>query len=162
MWEQQTDSPAASRPGFRMACQLAANYGWDIVHMDLKTAFLQGERDDETRNIICALPKEAGHPPHMAARMKKPAYGLNDAPRRWFNVVDQSLRSYGCKPTRSDRCTYVLYSKHHLVQGRLREPVKQSDNQFTSIDNALLEKLLDPLMVTIQGVTIHVASYAYM
>jgi hypothetical protein len=37
-WEQQPDSPGASRPGFRMACQLAANYGWDIVHMDLKTA----------------------------------------------------------------------------------------------------------------------------
>ena len=39
---QQTDSPAASRPGFRMACQAAANIRWNIVHIDLKTAFLQG------------------------------------------------------------------------------------------------------------------------
>ena len=38
----QTDSPTSSRPGFRMLLQLGANRGWDINHMDLKTAFLQG------------------------------------------------------------------------------------------------------------------------
>ena len=43
---QQTDSPAASRAGFRCATQLAANFGWDLFHMDLKTAFLQGEAYD--------------------------------------------------------------------------------------------------------------------
>ena len=36
-------APAASRAGFRCATQLAANYRWDLYHMDLKTAFLQGE-----------------------------------------------------------------------------------------------------------------------
>ena len=120
--EQQKDSPAASRPGFRMACQAAANNHWDIIHMDLKTAFLQGESYDESRNLICELPKEAGQPWYMVARMKKPAYGLNDAPRRWFNVVDKELRHAGCKPARGDRCTYVLYSKtERLAQSRKKE-----------------------------------------
>ena len=45
----------------------------------------------------------------MAARLKRPAYGLNDAPRRWWNVLDTKLRSYGLEPARADRCTYVLY-----------------------------------------------------
>ena len=36
---QQTDS----RPDFRLAIQLAANKLWDLTHIDLKTAFLQGE-----------------------------------------------------------------------------------------------------------------------
>ena len=27
--------------------------------------------------------------------MKKPAYRLNDAPRRWWNILDSALRSYG-------------------------------------------------------------------
>ena len=35
---QQTDSPTATRPGFRLACQLAANRQWDIGQIDLKTA----------------------------------------------------------------------------------------------------------------------------
>ena len=39
---QQTDSPAATRPGFRTSCQMAASKSWNIFHIDLKTAFLQG------------------------------------------------------------------------------------------------------------------------
>ncbi|OLP86666.1 hypothetical protein AK812_SmicGene32182 [Symbiodinium microadriaticum] len=36
-------------------------------------------------------------------------YGLNDAPRRWWNRLDKFLRSVGLEPTRADRCTYVAY-----------------------------------------------------
>ena len=78
---QQTDSPAASRAGFRCATQLAANKRWNLFHMDLKTAFLQGEAYDDTRDIICQIPPEYGYPPYMGARLKKPGYGLIDAPR---------------------------------------------------------------------------------
>ena len=92
--------------------------------MDIKTAFLQGDRFDETRNIVCALPREAGHPLSMVARLKKPAYGLNDAPRHWFNVKDASLWKYGCVPTQGDRCSYIVYSRTHLADKR--QPIKQS------------------------------------
>ena len=78
----QTDSPAASCSGFRCATQFAANCQWDLYHMDLKTAFPQGEAHDETRDTICQIPAECGYPPHIGAEMKKSAYGLNDAPRR--------------------------------------------------------------------------------
>ena len=108
--EQQTDSPTATRPGFRLACQYAANNNLDIRHIDLKTAFLQGQAFDASRDVVCQLPPEAGHPAWMGARMVKPAYGLNDAPRRWWNKVDEKLLSYGMIPTRADRCCYVLYS----------------------------------------------------
>ena len=63
-----------------MACQLAANHNWTLTHMDIKTAFLQGDRYDDTRNVLSALPKEAGYPPHMAARMKKPVMALTTPP----------------------------------------------------------------------------------
>ena len=100
-YDQQTDSPAASRSGFRCATQQAANLGWDLYHMDLKTAFLQGEAYDETRDIICEIPKECGYPPHIGARMKKSAYGLNDAPRRWWQVVDQGTPKLRVSPNKS-------------------------------------------------------------
>ena len=35
----QTDSPASTRPGCRMSCQMAGSRGWDLFHIDLKTAF---------------------------------------------------------------------------------------------------------------------------
>ena len=53
-----------------------------FFHTDLKTAFLQGQFYDVNRDVVCQLPPEAGHPPYIAARLKKPSYGMNDAPRR--------------------------------------------------------------------------------
>ena len=57
---QQTDSPAASRPGFRLAVQTAANNWWDLIHIDLKTAVLQGEAYDESCDLICQIPPDGG------------------------------------------------------------------------------------------------------
>ena len=110
VWDLQTDSPTSTRPGFRLQCQAAANRQWDVTHVDLKTAFLQGDSFVGDRNVICQLPPEAGHPPHIGARLKRAAYGLNDAPRLWWNRPDKALRTYGLVPTRADRCCYVLYS----------------------------------------------------
>ena len=45
----------------------------------------------------------------MAARLKRAAYGLNDAPRLWWNRLDGKLLSYGLILTRADRCCCVLY-----------------------------------------------------
>ena len=41
--------------------------------------------------------------------LRKPGYGLNDAPRRWWQIIDKALLDCGLVPTRADRCTYVLY-----------------------------------------------------
>ena len=139
--DQQTDSPAASRSGFRLAIQAASNKGWNIFHMDLKTAFLQGEAYDQSRDIICQIPPEMGYPPHIGARMKKPAYGLNDAPRRWWNILDSALRSYGLVPTRADRCTYVYYGKQLPKPALVSE--KKSSTTF-DLDGAV-DYLMDPV-----------------
>ena len=89
---------------------------WDLFHIDLKTAFLQGPSYDVNRDVVCQLPPEAGHPPYIAARLKKPPHGMNDAPRRWWNILDKALRTCCMIPTRADRCCYVLYS----IQSRER------------------------------------------
>ena len=100
----QTDSPASTRPGFRMSCHMAASQGCNLFHIDLKTTFLQGQSYDVNCDVVCQLPAEAGHPPYIAARLKKPAYGMNDAPRRWWNILDKVLCSFRMVPTRADRC----------------------------------------------------------
>ena len=72
------------------------------------------------------FPKECGYPPHIGARMKKSAYGLNDAPRRWWQVVDKALLSYGLVPTRADRCTYILYGERKFSTSvTKKEPQKE-------------------------------------
>ena len=57
--------------------------------------------------MLCQLPPEASYPPHIAARLKNPACGMNDALRPWSNFLDKAL-CYGMVPTRADRCCYVF------------------------------------------------------
>ena len=109
-WDQQTDSPTATRYGFRLVAQCAAHHYWDLFHLDLKTAFLQGEHYNlSSRSVVVQLPPDIGLPPWMVGLCLRPVYGLNDAPRRWWNRLDKFLRSVGLEPTRADRCTYVAY-----------------------------------------------------
>ena len=51
-WDQQTDSPTATRYGFRLVAQCAANHFWDLLHLDLKTAFLQGEHYNLSSRMV--------------------------------------------------------------------------------------------------------------
>ena len=86
---------------------MAASRGWNLFQIDLKTAFLQGQSFDVNRDVVCQLPPEQGHPPKIAVRLKKTAFGMNDAPRRWWNVLDKALCSYGMVPAGADRCCYA-------------------------------------------------------
>ena len=106
--------------------------------MDLKTAFLQGKAYHQNRDIICQIPPEMGYPPHIGARMKKPAYGLNDAP---WNILDSALRSYGLVPTRADRCTYVYWGK----QLPKSTPINEKKPSNTLDLEGAVDYLMDPV-----------------
>ena len=127
---QQTDSPTSTRPGLRLLCQNAASNGWSIRHIDLKTAFLQGESYAPDRDVVCQLPPEAGKPWYLAARLKKPAYGMNDAPRKWWNRLDAAVKAMGLLPARADRCTYVSYAD--VKKKKIKQVVHATgDNEAT-------------------------------
>eukprot|EP00971_Amphidinium_carterae_P295121 5860324-Amphidinium_carterae.1 len=36
---------------------------------------------------------------------------MNDAPRKWWNRIDGTIRKLGRVPTRADRCCYVGYDE---------------------------------------------------
>ena len=56
-WEQQTDNPTATRYGFRFVAQFAAHNFWDLFHLHLQTALLQGERYNlESGSVVIELP----------------------------------------------------------------------------------------------------------
>ena len=101
-------------------------------------------------NVIRQLPPEAGYPAHIGARLKRLAYGLNDAPRRWWNRLDTSLRSYGMTPTRVDRCCYVfVQSKTHTKCG------KSTGTQVQFDIPKQIEKAIESLTYPIAGSPSH-------
>ena len=124
---------------------MAASEGWNLFHVDFKTVFLQGQSYDVNRDVV-------RQPPYIAARLKKPSCGMNDASRRWWNILDKALCSYGMFPTRADRCCYVLYStqsrertwKHFIsTQWHDTSNISVKPRVTTEVDDAI-EKMLDP------------------
>ena len=135
--DQQTDSPAASRSGFRLAIQAASNKGWKIFHMDLKTHFSKAKHTISlVTSFVRYLLKWDIH--HTLERA-----WLNDAPRRWWNILDLALRSYGLVPTRADRCTHVYYGK------QLPKPALVSEKKSSATFD--LEGAVDYLMDPVSG-----------
>ena len=50
--------------------------------------------------VVCQLPPDAGVLHGTMAKLVRPAYGLDDTPPRWWNKIDQPLRTYGAVLTR--------------------------------------------------------------
>jgi hypothetical protein len=76
----------------------------------------------------------------MVGKMIKSAYGLKDAPRKWWNRVDGALLKTGVVPTRADRCCYVLYDDDPKAQVKpFKEPLSQKNIETAA------EYLFDPI-----------------
>ena len=88
------------------------------------------------------VPPEYGYPPYIGARLKKPGYGLNDAPRRWWQIIDKALLDCILVPTRADRCTYVLYDS--TSKTKTYQPPRNVSTEQVTISEAI-GHLMDPV-----------------
>ena len=61
-FDQQTDFPTATRPGFRLACQLAATNQWGVGHIDLKPPFFKGKN---TMRRVMSFVSSCQRPDHL-------------------------------------------------------------------------------------------------
>ena len=111
----QSDSPTASRETLKVFFTIAANEGWDIEGSDVRSAFLQSEVID--RDVYVQPPAER-QKPGMVWKLNKPAYGLEDASRKWFQSTESTLLSLGMIQSLSDKCLFYLY-KDGCLQGIL-------------------------------------------
>ena len=74
----QKDSPTCSRETLRLLLAILPSLNWEIHSLDVSSAFLQGEAI--SRNVFIRPPKEFREE-GCVWKLKKPLYGLNEAPR---------------------------------------------------------------------------------
>eukprot|EP00253_Pinus_taeda_P034579 PITA_34579 len=82
---EETFSPTAKWATIRTLFSLAAQNGWKVHQMDVKTAFLNG---DLKENVFMSQPEGfavKGHE-HKVCKLVKSLYGLKQAPRAWFGM----------------------------------------------------------------------------
>jgi hypothetical protein len=68
--------------------------GWKLHQMDVKTAFLNGEIEEE---VYIEQPEGfvVHNERYHVCRLKKSIYGLKQAPRAWYEKMDGFLMSLG-------------------------------------------------------------------
>ncbi|KAA8906874.1 hypothetical protein TRICI_005058 [Trichomonascus ciferrii] len=103
----ETFAPVIRYESVRFLLALAAQFERGIHQMDVDTAFLNGELDEE---IYMELPKGFGFDKESekVCRLKKSLYGLKQAPLCWYKVVKKALMDMGFEGPKS---WAIQYSK---------------------------------------------------
>lgn len=87
-------APVARIETVRFLIALAASKGWQIHHLDVKTAFLHGELKEEV--FVC---QPQGYvvkgQENKVYKLRKALYGLRQAPRAWNEKLNKVLGNLG-------------------------------------------------------------------
>ena len=104
---EETFAPVARYTSIRAIMALAANLGWKLYQMDVKTAFLNGVVEEEVY-VEQPLGFETHDRETHVCKLKKALYRLKQAPRTWYGRIDSFLMSLGFTKSKADP---NLYSK---------------------------------------------------
>ena len=138
MDRQHVDNYAAttSRWGQRLIIILPVQFGWPLISLDVSEAFLRGitfqelHEADPTqplRQVQLKIPPGSGIlfrsltgmedfcEETEVLEMRKPGFGLKDAPRLWNIALRKVLREIGVGPLSVDNQLYVKHDKQNRL-----------------------------------------------
>lgn len=107
-----TESPTCSKEALRMALTIMLMKEWTSHTIDIKAAFLQGQRIN--REVYLQPPQEffCG----KIWRLKKTVYGLSDAARAWYETVKDELVRLGMRTSKFDPAMF-MFNKGDTLEG---------------------------------------------
>ena len=107
-------APVARIETVRLILALAAHHGWQVHHLDVKSAFLHGELKEE---VYVKQPEGFIKPGSSGKvyKLSKALYGLRQAPRAWNTKLDQTLKSLGFKKCNLEQAVYTKRSKTSIL-----------------------------------------------
>ncbi|CAI7777312.1 unnamed protein product, partial [Closterium sp. NIES-53] len=102
----QTFSPTPKMTTLRVLLHVAAQCDYELHSFDFSTAFLQGRLHEEIR--LRRPPGFTGSfPPGTQWSLRRPVYGLRQAPREWHNTIRTTLAALGFAPSTSDPSLFL-------------------------------------------------------
>ncbi|MCO5601917.1 hypothetical protein L7F22_056043 [Adiantum nelumboides] len=111
----ETFSPVLRITSFRVLIAIAALFGFLLHQMDVRTAFLNGDLQEE---IYMSQP-DGGYTslqhPDYVCRLLKALYGLKQSPRQWYLCFHQCMISLGYTRFQSDANVYNHHSTNVLL-----------------------------------------------
>ncbi|KAL4348545.1 hypothetical protein GQ457_17G004780 [Hibiscus cannabinus] len=124
----------------RLLLALAAQKGWLVHQMDVKSAFLNGYLKEE---IFIEQPQgfTVQGEEEKVYRLKKALYGLKQAPRSWYSRIDAYLLNLSFEKCLSESTLYIKKSDDEILVVSLYV----DDLLVTGSSLQLIEKLKDEM-----------------
>lgn len=109
-----TYSPVSRMTTIRVLLALASVYDFTIHQMDVKTAFLHGDLEEE---IYMDQPEGfvASGNENKVCKLVKSLYGLKQAPKAWHEKFDKIILSFGFQVIDSDKCVYCKVQSNACI-----------------------------------------------
>ncbi|KAJ3474089.1 hypothetical protein NLI96_g12655 [Meripilus lineatus] len=108
----ETFAPVTKFTSICTLLALAAIYDLKIHQMDVKSAFLNGELDEE---IFMEPPPGFPAPKNMVWCLRKSLYSLKQASREWYKAIRAEFEALGFTQSHSDHSVFHKYEDGHLV-----------------------------------------------
>ena len=103
--EAEIYAPVVKHDSLRILLSIAAALDLELMTLDVKTAFLYGELDEELYVRQAEGFVQPGKENYVY-RLLKPLYGLKQAPRKWNEKFDSFLVMFGLTRSTADPCIY--------------------------------------------------------
>ena len=150
----ETFAPVLKMQSLRLLLALANNEQAHLHQMDVKTAFLYGELEEE---VFMEQPEGMTKPgtEHMVCKLHKSLYGLKQSPRNWNKRIDKFFNSLGLSQIPEDHAVYVMKEN----PGLMFIGVYVDDLIIGSVNLTLLEEVKAALSSEFQMKDLGNASY---
>lgn len=123
---------------FRILLAIAAKMDWKIRQLDVVTAFLAGELQE---TVYLKIPDYLRHIFGNYVHVLKSIYGLKQAARVWFQLLQGFLQSIGFTSLHTDEFVMINHKTGiHLAIG-----IYVNDLLITGEDEAEIEKVVNAL-----------------
>ena len=111
---EETYSPVVRYDSLRAVFAIAAALDLEIAQLDIKTAFLYGDLNEE---LYMSQPTGfvSKGQEGLVCRLKRSLYGLKQASRSWNSKFNEFITKYGLKPSVADPCVYSLNSDGVII-----------------------------------------------
>ncbi|CAI7911232.1 unnamed protein product [Closterium sp. NIES-54] len=102
----QTFSPTPKMTTLRVLLHVAAHRDYELHSLDFSTAFLQGSLHEEIW-LRRPLGFTGTFPPGTQWSLRRPVYGLRQAPREWHDTLRTTLAALGFAPSSADLSLFL-------------------------------------------------------
>ncbi|GJV62694.1 ribonuclease H-like domain-containing protein [Tanacetum coccineum] len=107
-------APVARIEAIRIFLAYASYMGFTVYQMDVKSAFLYGQIEEEV--YVCQpLGFEDPDHPDKVYKVMKALYGLHQAPRAWYDTLATYLLSNGFQRGQIDQTLFIKSQKGHIL-----------------------------------------------